>query len=280
MLSPPKPLDEIQPNLVCELLPWMGCATAKEFWPGPLGRGQKVKYHLISTTKLISNFFIPNFCVCSHKWKIQNISDRIFILSPGTCPMVGTWGCLEAKIKLCPAVCPLCYLLLNHWTKVNQIWCVSYSHEWGMQQQFFFGPSPLGRGQKVKYHLISITKLILKISIPNFVCVLTNERYKTYQTGFLFCRLGHALGLVCELLPWMGPAAAVCNSQKNFDRAPWGPGERSKSQISFNFNYKVNFKKIYTKLCVCSHKWKIQNISDRILFYHLGHALGVGLGGA
>ena len=25
-----------------------------------------------------------------------------------------------------------------------------------------------------------------------FVCVLTNERYKTYQTGFLFCRLGHA----------------------------------------------------------------------------------------
>ena len=23
------------------------------------------------------------------------------------------------------------------------------------------------------------------------MCVLTNERYKTYQTGFLFCRLGH-----------------------------------------------------------------------------------------
>ena len=28
---------------------------------------------------------------------------------------------------------------------------------------------------------------ISKIFIPNFVCVLTNERYKTYQTGFLFC---------------------------------------------------------------------------------------------
>ena len=25
---------------------------------------------------------------------------------------------------------------------------------------------------------------ISKIFIPNFVCVLTNERYKTYQTGF------------------------------------------------------------------------------------------------
>ena len=33
---------------------------------------------------------------------------------------------------------------------------------------------------------------ISKIFIPNFACVLTNERYKTYQTGFLFCRLGHA----------------------------------------------------------------------------------------
>ena len=61
----------------------------------------------------------------------------------------------------------------------------------------FLAPSPgaLGRGQKVKYHLISITKSISKIFIPNFVCVLTNERYKTYQTGFLICRLGHALGV-------------------------------------------------------------------------------------
>ena len=45
-------------------------------------------------------------------------------------------------------------------------------------------PGAQGRGQKVKHHLISITKSISKISIPNFVCVLTNERYKTYQTGF------------------------------------------------------------------------------------------------
>ena len=52
----------------------------------------------------------------------------------------------------------------------------SYSHEWGMQRQIFFGPTTLG------------------------------------------------------------------------------PGEGSKCQISFNFNYKVNFKDFYTKLCVCSHK--------------------------
>ena len=61
----------------------------------------------------------------------------------------------------------------------------------------FFGPPPgdLGRDQKVKYHLISSTKSISKIFIPNFVCVLPNERYKTYQTRFSFCPLGHAPGV-------------------------------------------------------------------------------------
>ena len=47
-LSPPKPLDEIQPNLVCVLLTRMGRATAHFFLAPPsgaLGRGQKVKYH-------------------------------------------------------------------------------------------------------------------------------------------------------------------------------------------------------------------------------------------
>ena len=34
-----------------------------------------------------------------------------------------------------------------------------------------------------------------KIFIPNFVCFLTNERYKPYLTGFLFCCLGHAPGV-------------------------------------------------------------------------------------
>ena len=63
--------------------------------------------------------------------------------------------------------------------------------------KLFFVPPPgdLGRDQKVKYHLISITKSISKIFIPNFVCVLTNERYKIYQTGFSFCPLGHAPGV-------------------------------------------------------------------------------------
>ena len=54
---------------------------------------------------------------------------------------------------------------------------------------------PWGGVKRSKNHLISITKSISKIFIPNFVCVLTNERYKTYQMGFLFCHLDHALGV-------------------------------------------------------------------------------------
>ena len=60
--------------------------------------------------------------------------------------------------------------------------------------------------------------------------------------------------LVCELLSFMERAS----TNFVFGLAPWGPGEGTKGQISFNFNYKVKFKDFYTKLCVCSHKWKIQ----------------------
>ena len=46
----------------------------------------------------------------------------------------------------------------------------------------------------------------------------------------------------------MGRATAI------FCPAPWGPGEGSKVQISFNFNYKVNFKILYQTLCVLTNK--------------------------
>ena len=66
----------------------------------------------------------------------------------------------------------------------------------GRATALFFAqpPGALGRDHKVKY-LISITKSISKIFIPNFVCVLTNERYKIYQMGFSFCCVGHAPGV-------------------------------------------------------------------------------------
>ena len=84
--------------------------------------------------------------------------------------------------------------------------------------KLFLAPPPgaLGRSQKVQYHLILIIKSISKIFIPNFVCVLTNERYKTYQTGFSFCPLGHALGV--EL--W-GPGGAQGVKKKNSNMVIW-----------------------------------------------------------
>ena len=127
--------------------------------PGALGRGQRVKYHLISITNSISKIFIPNFvCVLTNE-RYKTYQTGFFILLPGSCRRGGTWRCLGAKIQFHPAVCSLCYLLLNHWTKFNLIWRVTYSHEWSVQRQNFLAqpPGAIGRGQKVKYYLISIT---------------------------------------------------------------------------------------------------------------------------
>ena len=127
--------------------------------------------------------------------------------------------------------------------------------------------------------------------------LLTNERYKTYQTGFSFGRLGHAPGvglwdtvgvgwskkifseiqpdLVCELLTSMAHATV-----QFFGPHPWGPGEGPKGQISTNLNHKVNFKDFLSQtLCVFSQMKDIKHI--RRYFYSVawvitqGSALGV-----
>ena len=54
----------------------------------------------------------------------------------------------------------------------------------------------------------------------------------------------------------------ACKSKTNFGPAPWGPEEGSKGQISFNFNYKVNF--IYWSL------WGAQGVKTVFFFKH-GH---------
>ena len=104
----------------------------------------------------------------------------------------------------------------------------------GRATAIYFGPPPgaLGRGQKVKY-LISITKSISKIFIPNFVCVLTNERYKTYQTGFSFCRLCHAPGVGLRAL------GVPRRSKKNFKHGHVayqidGDDEQNRMQVKFS----------------------------------------------
>ena len=133
-----------------------------------------------------------------------------------------------------------------------------------------FWPRPWGPGEgsKGQISLNSITKSISKICVPNFLCVLSNERFKAYQTGFLFCRLSYALGVVL----W----GAVCpGGQKLFyfkhghvayqidgkveqNRmqvifSSYGQtgnlGVRSKGQISLNFDYQVNSKFLFQTLC-------------------------------
>ena len=88
MLSPPKPLDENQPNLVRELLTCMGRATSNIFCPAPWGPGEGPKGQISFNFNYKVNFkdFYTKLCVCSHKLKIQNISDGGFILWPGSCP--------------------------------------------------------------------------------------------------------------------------------------------------------------------------------------------------
>ena len=109
--------------------------------------------------------------------------------------------------------------------------------------------------------------------IPNFVCVLANERYTTYQTGFLFFHLGHApgVGLWGTGLPRRSKIIFFKhvhmayqidgNDEQNRMKVKFSSfgqtgdhGVRSKGQISLNFCYHVNFKDFYTKLFVCSHK--------------------------
>ena len=64
---------------------------------------------------------------------------------------------------------------------------------------------------------------ISKIFIPNFVCVLTNESYKTYQTGFLFCRLGHA------------PGVGLWGTGGHVAYQTDGDDEQNKMQVTFSF---------------------------------------------
>ena len=90
------------------------------------------------------------------------------------------------------------------------------------------------------------------------MCLLTNIRYKTYQTGLSFGRLGHALGVgpggtlgvggskkirnSTRVGVWVTYMNGTCNGSIFLVPAPWGLGEGPKGQISLNLNYLVNFK--------------------------------------
>ena len=68
------------------------------------------------------------------------------------------------------------------------------------------------------------------------MCLLTHERYKTYQRGFSFGRLGHAPGVG---LGYHGGSNFLF---PKFKGGGGGLGEGREGQILLNLNYKVNFK--------------------------------------
>ena len=86
----------------------------------------------------------------------------------------------------------------------------------GRATAYFFWPCPWGPGEGPKGHIsLNIIKFQLQSQFqrffkPNFVCLLTHETYKTYQTGFSFGRLGHAPGV------GLGGTVGGWESQKNF----------------------------------------------------------------
>ena len=58
--------------------------------PVVLGRGQKVKYYLISSTKSISKIFSTKLCVSSHKLKnVKHIRPDFHFRHLGHVPSVG-----------------------------------------------------------------------------------------------------------------------------------------------------------------------------------------------
>ena len=80
-----------------------------------------------------------------------------------------------------PSVCPSRYLLLNHWTKSNQIWCVGCSHKWGVQRHIFFCPAPLGPGEGPKGQIsLNIIKFQLQSQFERFfnqtLCVFSHMK--------------------------------------------------------------------------------------------------------
>ena len=70
-----------------------GAFNIKLLWPRPMGRGQKVKYHLISITKSISKFFfILNFvCVNDTKHIKRDLHYVAWVMPQGW--DIGALGC-------------------------------------------------------------------------------------------------------------------------------------------------------------------------------------------
>ena len=146
------------------------------------------------------------------------------------------WGycnCLRLSVPM--SGCPPHYLLLNHRKKSNQIWCVSCSHEWGVQRHFSF-PHPLGPWGGAKRSNIILISIMSAYRLMRCACFLRNwpkssEWMQPYARMFLCAN--------CQVLTF---------SLSRENNIISGDG------FALNFNYKIYFKDFQIKLCVLSQK--------------------------
>ena len=138
-------------------------------------------------TNSISKIFKPN-CVCllTNEWYITYQTGFSYGrlgqgLDLGVLALLLGWG--EGGVK-------------KYFFEIQpNFWCVSYSHEWHVQQHNFFGPRPLGPWGGAKRSNIIKFQLRLFHRFLNQTLYVTNERYNTYEMGFSSSRLCHAPGL-------------------------------------------------------------------------------------
>ena len=154
---------------------WMGHALSYFFGPAPWGSKGQISCNF--NYKVIFRDLFTKLCVCSHKYKIQNISEGIFILSPGSCTRGGTLGC-----RGFPGGRKLFFSKHGH---------VAYQIDGDDKQnrmQVFFHPMvtlvTLGWGQKVKYHWISASMSIIKLFYQTLCACLQIEDRKRIGQNF------------------------------------------------------------------------------------------------
>ena len=100
--------------------------------PGAPGEGSKGQVSInFSYKDNFYDFFIPNL-VCVLTNKIYKKSNRIFILSPGSCPRGGTCGCWGSKILVTKTISVIffipnlvCVLTNKIYKKSNRIFILS-----------------------------------------------------------------------------------------------------------------------------------------------------------
>ena len=133
---------------------------------GALGRGQIslniIKFQLLSQ---FQRFLNQTLCLLTNEryktYQMEFSFGRLgYAPGVGLGGTVGGWGS-----KKC-------------FPKFNQIWCVSYLHEWHMQRHYFLGPHPLGpRGGAKRSNIIkSELQSQFQRSLNQTLCIFSQIR--------------------------------------------------------------------------------------------------------